>query len=72
VKNLLIIFKDLSDTIKGVLFIIAGLILLLHTLGIIQRGLDILIIGLSIYMIIYGFIKANYHQKIILLIKGKK
>lgn len=70
-KDILLIFKDLSDSGKGLLLMFAGFILLLNTLGIIQRGLDLIIIIAALYMIVYGFIKAKYHQKIMILIKKK-
>ena len=70
-KDVLLIFKDLSDSGKGLFLMLAGFILLLHTLGIMQRGLDLIIIIASLYIIVYGFIKAKYHQKILVLIKKK-
>ncbi len=45
-----------SDTIKGALLIIIGIVLILHTLGLVRRGLDIIIIASSISMIFYGIL----------------
>ncbi len=58
-------FNRLSDTHKGTLLIITGTILLLHTLRIIEYGLDVVIIGISIYMIIIGLIKVRVHRMVL-------
>ena len=56
-------FKDLTNKISqkhlGIVLIIAGVILLMHTLHILERWLDWLIIIFSLTMIIYGAIKAD-------------
>ena len=59
----------LSDTHKGILLMVAGIILILHTLGIIQKGLSILIILAAVYMIIVGFIKMDGYYLIQRLMK---
>jgi hypothetical protein len=65
------ILHDLSDTIKGNLLIFAGIILLLNTLGLTMRIIYILTLCGAIFMILYGFIQAGYHSKIMNIIKGK-
>lgn len=59
------ILSRLSDNHKGILMIITGAILLLHTMEIIQTGLNLMIIIGSIMLIIYGFFKAGYDKKLI-------
>lgn len=49
----------LPEVYQGILAMLAGIILLLHTLGFIERGLNYLIIAGSIYMIMLGFVKIN-------------
>lgn len=51
--------KNMSDTNKGIVFMIAGLALFLHTLGIFTAGLKYALILASLYMFAYGFIKVN-------------
>ena len=65
-------FNGLSDVIKGNLLILAGLVLLLNTLGLTIKAIYFLMLFGSICMIIYGFIQAGYYHKIIGMIKGKK
>ncbi len=62
----------LSEAQKGVALIIAGIILLLHTLGIIERGLDIIIIIGSLYMIVLGCYKMQYHKKVLAFLQQRK
>ena len=51
--------KTMSETNKGVLFMLAGLVLLLHTLGILRTGLNYILIITSLYLLAYGFIKLD-------------
>ncbi len=60
-----------NNTVKGILLIITGSILLLHTLGILVQWLNTILITGSIIMIIYGIVLAGYHKKVFGLF-GKK
>jgi len=53
-----------SETLQGILFIIAGLVLFLHATNIIQIGLTTVIIVGSILLIVYGFIKAGFYAQV--------
>jgi hypothetical protein len=44
---------------KGFIYIAVGLILLLHTLGVIEKGLNYIIIFGSFALIVCGFIKID-------------
>jgi len=57
------IFENLSDAVKGVFFIFAGVILLFHTLGVLQKGLNYILIIISIYLIALGFVKIGGVEK---------
>ncbi|TET05913.1 hypothetical protein E3J79_03925 [Candidatus Dependentiae bacterium] len=71
-------FEKMSDANKGILLIIVGSILLIHTLGFIERGLNVIIILGSLLMIFYGaFLLRHgmfktYYQKIIARLKKKE
>ncbi len=58
------LFPSTNDTIKGTLLIIIGIILILHTLGWIRRGLDIIIIVTAILMIFYGILLVSKQNAI--------
>jgi hypothetical protein len=53
-----------SPTGKGYILMAAGILLLLHTLGVVVSGINILLIVGSLYMIVYGFIKADCQTKL--------
>ncbi len=49
---------------QGAIIMAAGIVLLLHTLGLFEKGLQYLIIAGAIYMIIHGFIKMDGFAKL--------
>lgn len=53
---------------KGFLFILVGIALFLHTLGIIPIGSNVFLIGLSLYLIVIGLMKTGYYNKIVAMI----
>lgn len=56
---------SIPSQLKGLLIIIAGTLLLLHTLGIVERGINTILIAASVAMIIYGFFMTGYYRKLI-------
>lgn len=60
-----------SDTHKGIIMMIAGIVLLLHTLGILQQWLSFFLIAGSLYMIGYGFYKSGYTSQLLALLNKK-
>jgi hypothetical protein len=63
------LFSYFTEEQKGSILIISGAILLLHTLGLVRKGLDLIIIAGALYAIVLGFQKTQYHMKILALIK---
>jgi hypothetical protein len=66
------VFNNISPMVKGNLFIFAGIILLLNTLGFVMRAIYILMLTGSILMILYGIVRADYYHKIMELIRRRK
>lgn len=64
------ILSQLSNNHKGILMMVAGFILLFHTMGIIQTGLNFVIIIGAILLIIHGFFKAEYNKKLVQLLQS--
>ncbi|PKN03543.1 hypothetical protein CVU75_01670 [Candidatus Dependentiae bacterium HGW-Dependentiae-1] len=62
----------LTDKQKGILLIVIGSILFFHTVGILQAGLNYIIIVGSLLMIIYGFMLVNIHKKVMAYINKRK
>jgi hypothetical protein len=54
---------------KGIILFTIGIFLLLHTLGIITRGIDIALIGISLGLIIYGAQLSGIYDFIYSLVK---
>ena len=52
-------FDGMSDSVKGALWMASGFILLLHTLGILQRFLGYILVIISLVLIVVGFMKAG-------------
>ena len=53
------ILENMSETVKGVILIIAGFALLLNTLGILADILWYVLIVMSLYLIFVGFVKVK-------------
>lgn len=57
-------WSKLSEQNKGIILVGVGAILLLHTLGLVQKGLNYIIILSAIYMIGLGLIKLDVQKKL--------
>lgn len=58
-----------NKPLKGLITLSIGVVLFLHTTGIITRGLDMLIIIFSIVLILYGFVELDGPARIRKLLK---
>jgi len=56
-------FQQLSSRYQGMFYFVAGLIMLLYALGIIEKGITIIIIVFAVYLISVGAIKVGLYQK---------
>ena len=61
--------RNLSERTQGIIFIFIGIVLLLHALGIVERGINLIVIGMAIYLIIIGSIKSGAYETLIRMIK---
>lgn len=61
-----------TRTLRGIILLVLGFILLLHSVGLFQQSLNLLIIIGSIALIAYGAVLAQVPQHIMRLIKGHK
>lgn len=60
-----------NRSLRGLILIIIGAILLLHTLGLIEQGLNMLLIIASLSMIVYGTVTSGIYTMIKQLLKRK-
>ena len=59
------IFESLSEKAKGIAFITFGIILLLHQLGILRKGLGYyIVLVIALYIIALGIFKLNGTKKL--------
>lgn len=56
--------QNLDPFYKGILMILTGSILLLHTIGFLERGLGLLIAGTSMYLIVQGMRLSGLYTKL--------
>lgn len=54
----------LSATTRGILFMAAGVFLLLHVIGIVKCATSTILLALAIGMIVYGFALTGLHTKL--------
>lgn len=63
---------NMSNTIKGNVLIISGIVLLLNALGVTLKVITLLTIVAAVFMITYGFVQAGYYHMIMEKIRGNK
>lgn len=56
--------QTLDPFYKGVVMILAGSMLLLHTLGFLEKGLGVVLAGFSLYLIIQGMRISGLYTKL--------
>ena len=56
-------FQQLPSRYQGMFYFVAGLVMLLYALGIIERGITIIIVVFAIYLISIGCVKIGLYQK---------
>ena len=61
-------FDKLSNSNKGIVLVTSGIILLLHSMGIIESGLNYLIALGSLGLIVQGFLIGNFYETIMKMI----
>ena len=61
-----------KDFIRGLLYILGGIALLLHTFGLIQKGVNIILIILAFLIIGYGILKSGIYDMIRYITTSKK
>lgn len=62
----------LSEFTKGIIYLIFGFVLFLYATGLLTKYIDFVVIFGSIIIMVYGFMKANLHRKLMDLMTTKK
>lgn len=60
-----------SRTIKGLLFLVSGIVLFLHVTNLVRMGLNTVIFLASLALIFYGLLEMNAYNKLMACMKKK-
>jgi hypothetical protein len=66
------IWHAIPKIVRGILLMIAGMLLFLHTIGVIDKGITTILIIISIGIFVYGFVLAGLHRMLFKGIKEEK
>lgn len=58
-------FNNLPDLYQGVVYLFAGLTVLLYALGFIEKGITLVVIIFACYLIAVGAVKSGLYQKMV-------
>jgi hypothetical protein len=64
-------FKQLPDKVQGLLYCVAGIVMLLYALGILEKGINLVVIAIAVCLMIFGYIKLGIHDKVMRLMHKK-
>jgi hypothetical protein len=65
-------FKQLPDKVQGVLYFVAGIVMLLYALGILEKGINLVVIVIAVCLMLFGYMKIGMHDKIMHLLAKKR
>lgn len=60
-----------SEFTKGIIYLVFGFVLFLYATGLLTRYIDFIVIVGAIIIMVYGFMKANLHRKLMELLAKK-
>ncbi len=64
-------FKQLPDKVQGLLYLVAGIVMLLYALGIVEKGINLIVILMAACLMLFGYMKLGIHQKVMHLLAKK-
>jgi len=65
-------WENFTKELRGIGLIVAGSILLFHTLGILQKWLNWFLVFFALVLIVYGLMETGVWRQVIALIKKPK
>lgn len=60
-------FKQLPDKVQGLLYLVAGVVVLLYALGILEKGINFVVIIMAVCLMLFGYMKLGIHDKVMRL-----
>jgi hypothetical protein len=64
-------FQRLPDKVQGLLYLVAGVVMILYALGLIQKGINFVVILVAACLMLFGYMKLGIHQKVMRLVHRK-
>lgn len=61
----------LSEFTQGILYLVFGFFLFLYATGLLTRYINVVIVLVAIGIMVYGFMKANLHSKLMAMLEKK-
>jgi hypothetical protein len=64
-------FQRLPEKVQGLLYLVAGIVMILYALGLIQKGINLVVILMAALLMLFGYMKLGIHKKVMHLIHRK-
>ena len=64
-------FQRLPDKVQGLLYVVAGVVMILYALGLVQKGINFVVILVAAFLMLFGYMKLGIHQKVMRLVHRK-
>jgi hypothetical protein len=64
-------FQRLPDKVQGLLYLVAGVVMILYALGLIRKGINFVVILVAACLMLFGYMKLGIHQKVMRLVHRK-
>lgn len=64
-------FQRLPEKVQGLLYLVAGAVMILYALGLIQKGINLVVILIAACLMLFGYMKLGIHKKVMHLIHRK-
>lgn len=64
-------FQKLPDKAQGLLYLVAGIVMLLYALGILEKGINLVVIAAAVCLMLFGYMKLGIHDKVMRLVHKK-
>ncbi len=61
---MLTILQRMPEPLQAVLYIAAGMIIILYALGLIKTGINFLVISAGLYLIVNGLVKSGLQKRL--------
>ncbi|HEX4068703.1 MAG TPA: hypothetical protein VHX42_01270 [Candidatus Babeliales bacterium] len=65
-------FQKLPDKLQGLLCVVAGVVMILYALGLVQKGINFVVIVMAACLMFFGYMKLGIHHKVMRLLHHKR